>query len=211
MLIQVWIGPVIAGLALAAFSWVHWARPWLRERRLRHPCTAHFIIRPAGMRDLGYVIQDDDRHDVRQLVLPSNSTVEIDIGIRQLFAIKPHSIVFGCDGDAASTPYATAYLIRYDGNAEFQPGADAGHTVDMHKYYHRPAPKPLNAGSHFNMSYRLVTRGPGLYKTKIFFLTDEFQASATLSILVEDRPRTRMKCIQHRGCYVRPVGIRVNA
>jgi hypothetical protein len=204
---QIWIGPAIAAVALLGFGWVHFGRPWWRGRRLRHPCTAHFVIRPLGQRDLPYVLQDTERHDVRQLVLPSYSAYEIDIGIRALVPIKAHSIAFGCDGDNADKPYAIQYLIRYEdgpGQREFSAAVDEGHSMDMHAFYHRKVSKPLNADTHWNMSYKLATRAPGTYKTHLFFFTDEIQGSVDLSIVVEDKPSSRMKCIKHRDCYVRP-------
>jgi len=198
-------GVSTAVLGLAVFTQI--IKPWLRRRRLRQPCKVHFLIRPLQSHRLSYVLQDDQRHDVKAMVLPAHSEVEIEIGYKAKVHFRETEMTFGCDGDEDAKPYATECFVRFVaiGKGHWIPGQDEGHYVDVHRYYHSRRDVFRNVGTHYVTGFKFVTRAPGAYRTYLSFLGDEVEGNAELLILVEDKPHTRMKCVRHWGCYLRPI------
>jgi len=194
---------IFSAVALGGFVWVNFGRPWMRERIRRRPVHAHFCLRPETPGH-SYVIHDDVKHDVRTLVLPSNSEVEIEVGYFPVVPFKLSELIFGCDGDNNSKPCPAQLIDRFGGGETFTPGKDKGHYIDIHKFYHWQRETHRSKGTHYVCSYRLSTRAPGTYTARLSYLTDEIEGNYELSILVEDQPKTRMKCIRHSSCYVRP-------
>jgi hypothetical protein len=208
--LQTWpwpiIGVVVAGLTLLIVAWVNLCRPWLRQWRRQRP-EVHFVIRSLKERALSYALQDDERHHVRTLVLPSHSTVEIEVGFFVRASGPENQIIFGCDGDDDTKPYASQWIDRFSagGSMIWNPGSDQGHSLDVHKFYHRNKDTTRTVGTHYVNSFTLVTRYPGVYRTYFTFLGDEREINAKLQIIVESKPKTRMKCLRHEWCNVRPV------
>jgi len=199
------ISALIGGAALLCVIWIQFIKPWLRGRRLRRPCEVHFVLRPERH---DYVVHDNERHHVRVLVLPAHSVREIEIGFKVKVNFRESELVFGCDGDDDAKPYASQWIDSFTdtgGKTIWIPGEDEGHSIDMHKFYHRRLDRLRNIGTHYVNSFRLITRAPGEYKAYVSFLTDEIEGNAELSIIVEEKPKTRMKCSKHRDCYVRPL------
>ena len=197
-----------AGLLLALH--IAFVRPWLRVRKLRRPCDAHFNIQPLLMGDLGYVIQDDEGHKVREIVLPANRLLELEIEYLPRIAYQERSIVFGCEGDEATKPIPTEYIDRLDhrGKSYFVPGQHQGHTRNRHGFYHVTWDKPRTPGMRCIIGFKVHTREVGTYPVTLSFVTDEVLGKhETLKITVEEPPRKFMRCIvhRHRGCLVRPV------
>lgn len=182
-------------------------RPWLRTRKLRKPCDVRFVVR--GMQDvaLSYVVQDDERHILDELVLPSRSVVEIEFGYMPIVPIQLEELVFGCEGDNDSKPYVIAALDRFTGQRGEDKPAPGEHTIDIGKNWHTVRKVARPVGSHFVVTYRLQTQGAGVYPVKIAFMTNEIEGNGELTIRVEDRPTTRMRCRGHEGCWVRPMPI----
>jgi len=208
MPVEIWvIGVAITTIGVLIAVWVNFVRPFLRNRKLRRPCEVHFVIRPES-KNTNYVLHDDRRHHTRVLVLPAYSELEIEIGLRATVSFKETEFVFGCDGQEEAKPYAKQWIDRFSATATkntWTPGEDDGHSLDIHKFYHRRKEVYRNTGTHYVNSFLLVTRSPGKYTTYISFLTDEMEGNAALEIVVEDVPRTRMQCIVHKDCYVRPL------
>jgi hypothetical protein len=48
-------------------------RPWLRRRKLKRPFAAYFSITSLRRFPLEYVVQDDQDHEVKELVVPAHS------------------------------------------------------------------------------------------------------------------------------------------
>lgn len=201
------VGAGIAAIGVLITLWVHFVRPWLRNRRLRRPCEVHFVIRPES-KSTNYVVHDDRRHHTRVLVLPAHSEIEIEIGLRALVPFMEIEFVFGCDGLEETKPFAKQWIDRFSANTTkttWTPGQDEGHSLDIHGFYHRRKEVHRNLGTHYVNSLLLITRAPGRYKTYFSFLTDEIEGNDALEIVVEDVPRTRMKCIIHSDCYIKPL------
>jgi hypothetical protein len=196
---------LVALAMLGQTIWINFWRPWWAERVRREPITAHFVLRPQTPQHW-YVVHDDRKHHVRTLVLPSNAEVEIEVGFSPKVPIKVNEIIFGCRGDDESKPHAQKMIARFGGSNKWEiPGQDPDHYIDIHKFYHRKRDAQYNKGTHYVLSFHVVTKAPGLYKVSISLLTDQVQGSyGGLSLLVEERPKTRMKCVEHTRCYVRP-------
>ena len=84
-------------------------------------------------------------------------------------------------------------------------GQDEGHSLDVHNFYHWRREVWRNVGTDYVFSMNLITKASGVYSTGLAFLTDEIEGSADFTIVVEDRPHSKMKCHEHRNCYVRPL------
>jgi hypothetical protein len=197
---------IIAGAALAGFLWVNFGRPWKRQRALKSPCMVHFVLRPEYPAH-NYVLHDTERHHVMQLALAPNSEYEIEVGFFAKVSYKETEIVFGCEG-AGEPPYAVEWIDSFSDSGEvkrYRPGEHEGHSLDIHKFYHRRAPRVRNRSTHFVNGFRLLTRTPGRYRACFGFLTEEDEGNTYLEIIVEDNPRSRMRCIRHKDCYVKPL------
>jgi hypothetical protein len=183
-------------------------KPLFRYWRIRAPCEVHFTILPLHQVRLDHVLQDDAAHHVKELVVPANSIIEIEIESVAKTTFHDDSWTFGCDGADDAKPYA---IERFDrlidiGKRNWIPGKDEGYSLDRHKYLRIPTDRTRSKGARLQLGLKLQTRAEGVYPANLFFFTDEGTRAAHLTIRVEDRPRTKMKCIAHWGCYVTPMG-----
>lgn len=202
-------GAMASVLVLGFVVWEWVLYPLQRRIRLRRPCRAHFVIRELERVPLPYVVQDSDMHQVRELVLPANSCVDIEIGYFPSIHFHEVAFIFACEGKEGDRPFAKERFTRFVkvGKSRWVPGTDATDTVDVHNYYHVSRDAPRNIGTHFVTGFRLQTLGAGIYSVTLTFLTDEVEGvSKRLTIRVEDKPKTRMRCYMrgHLGCFVRP-------
>jgi hypothetical protein len=95
----------VAAVAVAAFfGAVAVGRPLLRFWRLRAPCEVHFTVVPLQQMRLDYVVQDDVGHHLKEIVLPANKQVEIEIEYVPKMMFEETRISFGCDGDDLEKP-----------------------------------------------------------------------------------------------------------
>lgn len=205
------IGVAIAAVGLALGIWKSLIEPKLRIRKLKRPCDVRFVVRGAQDVDLNYVVQDDERHILDELVLPSHSVVEIEFGYMPKVPIQLEELVFGCEGDHDSKPYVIAALDRFTGQRGQDKPAQGEHTIDIGRNWHTVRKVARPVGSHFVVTYRLQTQSAGTYPVKIAFMTNEIEGNGELTIRVEDRPTTRMRCRGHEGCWVRPMPISPSA
>jgi hypothetical protein len=206
------IGAVAGSLGLLILIWAQIIKPLYRLWRMSAPCEVHFTILPLSQVRLDYVLQDDRGHHVKELVVPANSIVEVEIEIVPKTTFHEDNISFGCEGSDDVKPYV---LERFDrliepgkGKCNWIPGKDDGYSLDRHKYIQIRTNKTRSRGSRLPLGFKLQTRAVGIYPANLFFFTDEGTPAANLTIRVEDRPRTKMKCISHWGCYVTPMGSR---
>lgn len=199
----------VAVLLLSA--WTEIIDPMRRRRALKRPCRAFFHINEYRLGDLGYVVQDDEAHNVKEIVLPSNSEVEVEVAYCPTIPFRVHRSVFGVDGDPNDKPLPlerfTRFVAEGKGKAHWIPGVDPTDSIDRWGNYHYDSQIPGRAvDSWYTMGFKLKTQSAGVYKAWIGFLTDEVDGNGLLSIRVEDSPRTRMTCSSHRACKVRPSG-----
>jgi hypothetical protein len=182
--------------------------PWRRKSKLKHPCDVRFVVRGMQHATLNYVVQDDETHRLKELVLPANSIVDVEIGYIPQLPFFLIQMVFGCEGDEHAKPFVLECFDRFTeaGKDRWAPGRDDGHTRDIHKYYHIVRNQARSVGTHYVLGFKIQTRGVGVYPTKVSFITDEIEGEAELMIRVEEKPTTRMRCSAkgHFGCFVRP-------
>ena len=202
------VGALASIAVLTLYVCAEFIRPHIRRYRLKNPCKARFPIRPLSEENISYLIQDEETHSVEELVLPSNSEVEIELGFFAKLSFYNTDIIFQCEGDPDQRPIAIERFQRLVkiGKKRWKPGKDESESIDIHGSYHCRLDRARNTGTHFVIGFKIKTRGPGRYKTKLYFLTTEVEGNSTLSIRVEDRPHTRMRCRTkgHHGCFVRP-------
>jgi hypothetical protein len=200
------ITAAVAGVAaLAILVWLEFIKPRLRERRLKSPCDLRFVVRRHQHANLPYLLQDDDDHAVHELVLPSNSSVEIEVGFIPKVPFFLEQIILGCEGDPDQKPYITEAMDRFtEGQKRWRPG-EGGHSRDIHKHWHTLRNSACPVGTHRVSSYQIQTRGAGVYRFQVAFVTNEIEGNGDLSIRVEDKPLTRMQCRSHSRCYIRPI------
>jgi hypothetical protein len=209
---HIWImgAAILAGGTLVAYLIVELAKPAWRQWRLRHPCKVYFNIMTPKEGEVPYVLRDSRGHFLKELVLPPNTETEIELIYVPKVPFFESELNFGCESDVEGKPYAIERFIRYPmpgkGKAHWIPGTDETDTLDRHKFYHVIRNKPRNTGTHFIVGFKLKTEVVGVFPTKLYFLTNEREGSADLTIRVEERPTTSMKCAvkSHGECYVYP-------
>jgi hypothetical protein len=208
--VATWPWPVISALfGAAAFFVVVYTqivRPWIRRRRLKHPCRVYFAIPPLQHTKLEHILQDDRGHEVAEIVLPSHKIVEVELIVCPIIAFHDGGISFGCDGSDEDKPVVVERFDRLVkiGKSRWVPGEDDGYAIDRHGYIQIVTNRGRTKGSRIPLGFKLQTGRPGKYLAHIFFFTEEEVGKATLTIRVEERPKTPMRCKAHWGCYVKP-------
>src|SRR5690242_17998632 len=78
-----WPWPIISALCSAAalilLAYIQIGRIWIRRLRLLRPFRAYFLIPRHEEFALDYAVQDNRAHFVKELILPPNSEVAIQI------------------------------------------------------------------------------------------------------------------------------------
>ncbi len=194
----------VAAVAVLGLSlWETVVAPWMRRRNLKHPCNAYFHIRELNKGALDYAIQDDKAHNVKELVLPSNSIVEIEVAYYPTIAFHVDETVFECEGDIESKPIVESAIAPFVLKGNFPAVTEYWNRHGGYHYSSRYSGRAVN--SCYTKGFKLQTKKPGVYKAWIGFLTDQIDGDAKdLTIRVEDNPSTRMKCTIHWGCKIRP-------
>ena len=203
------VGIAIAAAGLALGTWKGLIEPKLRVRKLKNPCEVRFVVRGLQHAQLSYVVQDDETHIVDELVVPSRSVVDIEFGYIPRVPLRLEQLVFGCEGDANSKPFVVEAFGRFTSGGEAKP-ASGEHSSDIHKHWHTIRKVARSVGTHYVITYRVRTQQAGVYPVAIAFLTDEIEGNGRLTIRVEDKPKTRMRCRargHHFGCSVRPIAV----
>lgn len=194
----------LAALTVLAISiWTTFITPRVRRWKLKRPCKAYFHIREFGKGKLNYVVQDDDAHNLKEIVLPANSVVEIEVAYCPTIPFYVEETVFECEGNYDSKPIVEEPVAPFIARGAFPPGTSYWNRHGGYHYSSRYGGRAV--GSWYTKGFKLRTKMPGTYKAWLGFLTDEIDGGATdLVIRVEEKPLTRMNCVLHRGCKLRP-------
>lgn len=212
MLIQEWrwdiIGACISALVLLVAVGANIVKPRYRRWRLKRPVKAYFHIRAINEgTPLPYVFQNEQAHNVKQLVVPANADVEIEVAYNPLIDFRLAEACFAIDGAAGIKPSIekrSAPFIAKTVNPEAKVTA-TDYWDRQGNYHFMPRSSGRSVGSCYTTGFILRTREPGTYKAWIGFLTDEIDGVAgDLSIIVAERPTMRMKCVEHWQCHVKP-------
>jgi hypothetical protein len=200
---------IISAAALSVVAYTQIIRPWRRRRRLRRPFDAYFVITTPGRFRMGYVVQDDKEHYVKELVVPSHSEVSIQIALEPKLSFLQHELYFGCDEGLVDEekPRATEWFVPFVREGVRRSGkpdeAHPGHYTDYNGFYH-VRENYLYTKDARVIGFKLVTRRTGTFPAQIYFVTDDVRGKAELSIRVEQPARTKMRCKKHRRCFVVP-------
>jgi hypothetical protein len=198
-----WIGSLIGGTAGTIAIWTNLIKPWLRKRTLKHPVKAHFTIRNSLQSVSGRDVSQGDPHLIKRLVLPSNQTVEIELGLLPRIPIHISELVIGCEGEAADAPKVLMRQYQYVRSGP-SPPVDKDYTAG--NSYHARVDRKYNVGTHYVTGFKVQTQKAGLYPVKLSFITDEIEGNYDeLEFLVEDAPTTKMRCHKKthgRNCLV---------
>jgi hypothetical protein len=82
---------------------------------LKQPFDAYFLITSLARFPLPYALQDDKEHFVKELVVPPNTEVPIQIVLEPKVSFMQHELSFGCDESLAdeNKPSATEYFVPF--------------------------------------------------------------------------------------------------
>ena len=209
------IGAFLAAGSLLLIGHTQIVRPWLRRRKLKRPFRAHFLITPPNRFPLKYVLQDDDEHYVKELVVPPNSEIPIQIVLEPRLSFMQHEIYFGCDESLADEkkPRATEYFVPFVREGVRGHGkpdaAHPGHYTDYNGFYH-VRENFLYTKDCRVIGFKLQTGATGIYPAQIYTVTEDVRGKVDLVIRVEQPARTKMRCTRKehriRGCFVTPAG-----
>jgi len=210
---HIWIvaAAILAGLTLVAYCLKEMILPRIRRYRLRHPCHVYFNIMRPNEGDVSYVQRQGKSHHLKELVLPANCEVEIELIYLPKLDFFESELLFGCEVENPDgKPYAFECFDRFAmpgrGKGHWIPGVDQGHTLNRHKFYHIARNRSRNVGTHRVVGFKFRTEQIGVWPMKLYFLTSEIEGSADLTVRVEERPTTSMKCYvkEHGECYIHP-------
>lgn len=197
---------VAAVAALLVLLWNTFVTPRLRRRNLRSPVKAYFHIRELSKGSLPYVVQNDEAHNLKEIVLPTNSVVEIEVAYYPTIPFYVEETVFECEGDYDSKPIVEEPMRPFVVKGDIPQQTNYSNRHGGYHFTSRYGGRAV--GSCYTKGFKLRTKLPGVYKTWIGFLTDEIDGDAKdLVIRVEEKPLTRMNCLEHRGCKLRPCRI----
>jgi hypothetical protein len=182
--------------------------PILRNRRLRTPVTAHFVITSMDRFNLGYAIQDDIEHFTKELVLPSHTDdVFLHFILIARDSFEQNNFELSFEENRDSKPLIKYWFLPFVkvGTKEKKPGEAPGHYIDYHDNYHIDETRHRAKKQTIVYGFRITTRDPGIYTMKTGITADGIDGSTTLIVRVEDKPRTPMRCETHSGCFVTPI------
>lgn len=202
---QKFTGPISAAsfflsvVTLSLLVGIQLYRPWKRRRDLRRPFTAHFLIPSAGEVPLNYVQQDNRAHFVKELVVPPNSTIPIQIVLEPKLSFLQRELYFGCGESVVNPekPKAIEYFVPFvvEGvRRSAKPDANhPGHYRDSNGFYH-VREDFLYTDDTRVIGFKLKTGATGIYRAQLYTVTDEVRGRADLKIRVENPAKTKMRC-----------------
>jgi hypothetical protein len=217
--IKTWQWPIVSAVLSATVVlltvYTQIMRPRNRRRKLKQPFDAYFLITSLRF-PLTYALQDDKEHFVKELVVPPNTEVPIQIVLEPKVSFMQHELSFGCEENLAdeNKPSATEYFVPFvvkGLRGSGKPDKDhPGHYIDYNGFYH-VRENYLYTKDTRVIGFKLQTKATGVYAAQIYTTTDDVRGRADLTIRVEQPARTKMRCHmkahQVRGCFVTPTDV----
>ena len=172
------------------------------------------MITSSDRHDLRYVVQDDEEHVTKELVLPANTDdllIYFNLIARLDFTQTHLELLF--EGDRETKPLIRYYFLPYIKISppatprEKKPGEAPGHFIDYHDNYHIDEIRHKARRQTTTYGFKISTRSAGLYTFKISISAGGVEGTPSLPVRVESRPTTIMKCTRRehwRGCYLKP-------
>jgi hypothetical protein len=179
------------GIQIYAEFFAQKKREAKRLNALRHPADAYFVIHKRAARKLDWAEQDEADHYLKEITLPSNSEVTVDIAIHPLMHFKSSAILFGCQDSANldGKPYAIRQannFILAGSDKICEPGKHPDHAITTSLYYQVRGDKSWSVGTDSIRGFTLKTRKPGDYEMDYCFAGGEVEGVAKLIIHIED-------------------------
>ena len=141
---------------------------------------------PSKSLSVEIFLQDDDEHYVKELVVPPNSEIPIQIVLEPRLSFMQHEIYFGCDESLADEkkPRATEYFVPFVREGVRGHGkpdaAHPGHYTDYNGFYH-VRENFLYTKDCRVIGFKLQTGATGIYPAQIYTPKADAPSSATLS------------------------------
>jgi hypothetical protein len=207
------ISTFFSAAAFLLLLYIQFGRPWIRRIRLKWPFRAYFLITSRQQCPLDYVQQDHREHYVKELVVPANSEIPIQIVLHPRLSFLQRELYFGC-GETLTNPEkpsATEWFVSFvvkGVRREGKPDAShPGHYIDYNGFYH-VREDFLYTNDVRVIGFKLVTKAVGVYRAQIYAVTDDVRGKAELVLRVEQPATTKMRCVikRHwaRRCIVAP-------
>lgn len=207
---HVWIvgAAVFAGLTFVFYLLRDVIPATYRYFRLKRPCEIFFVITSYDRGKVDYVVQDEDEHFVRELIVPANRDVYVQIQLKTKTAFTQRylAVEFVKKPSGGKVPVVDHYKLQFIkvGKDEKFPKTDEGHWVDHHDIYHITEERQRLAGQDIPYGFIVKTRDPGRYQMKVHVGVDNKGIELVLDFVVEDPHRTKMRCTRHFGCLISP-------
>jgi hypothetical protein len=199
---------LFAGATFVAYLLKEIAPSLYRHFRIKNPCKVCFVITSFDRGTVDYVIQDDKEHFTRELIVPTNHDVYVQILFKAKIAFMQHqlTLVFENPHHATEPPLVDHYKLQFVriGESEKFPKADVGHWIDHHDTYHITEERPRAKHQYFTYGFIVKTRDAGNFPMSIGLGFDGSEVDYRLNFIVQEKPNTRMKCTEHFGCWVSP-------
>jgi hypothetical protein len=90
------------------------------------------------------------------------------------------------------------------GRSTKKPGKFRGHYVDYHDNYHIEEERHRTNKQIVTNAFKISTHDPGKYALKMGITADGVDGTAWLDVLVQEAPKRKMRCVEHRFCQITP-------
>jgi hypothetical protein len=163
---------LVGAVSLVIVATTQVIRPWLRCRKLKRPFDAYFSITSLHRFPLEYVVQDDQDHEVKELVVPAHSEIPIQIVLYPRLSFLEREIYFGCGENVfdPEKPRAREYFVPFVVEGERRSGkpdaAHPRHYIDYNGFYH-VREDYLYTNDTRVIGFKLVTKAPGDYPAQV--------------------------------------------
>ena len=182
-------------------AYIQILRPWIRRLRLLRPFRAYFLIPAREEFALDYAHQDNRAHFVKELIVPPNSEVSIQIVLEPRLSFLQRELYFGCNEALAdkTKPAATEWFVPFvvkEVRGTGKPDAsNPGHYIDYNGFYHVREDYLYTRDTRV-IEFKLATGAVGTYPAQIYAVTDDVRGKAELVINVEEAPTKKMRCLK---------------
>jgi hypothetical protein len=200
------VGVLLTAIALC-FLIYDSLRPERRKRKLTKPAEAYFIIPSCLTHSCDYAYQNEFTHKLKEIIIPANNEIIIDIIITPLMSFTSRAVYFGCHGDNPHTkPRPLEYVNQFilQGNRRHVvPGKGNDDYVTNDNFYYVVETRYWSEGINGIMGFKICTGPPGKYQAKLYFAGEWRMGEIDdLSIVVSEEPRKLMYCIDRHHAHM---------
>ncbi len=174
---QQWIGWTLSGTIIFLIVCIQIGWPTVRHLRLKRPFLAYFRVNGSN--------------DPRELIVPENSDVHIQINREASVTHDEHELIIGFDGAPDERPHIVGAENKFiaQGLARTaDPTTTKSHYIDDKGNYHIKEDRILVRGHTYSSGFRIKTKTPGRYPIKIMTITDsgEGKPKHALTLIVSN-------------------------